>query len=197
MLCTYCGGNRSKVIDSRDSGDGIRRRRECLICERRYTTMERVQTRSLMVVKQDERREDFSRDKLLASLNKACAKRPLPIGTVAKVAEEIESALVESGRARFPPRLSANWSWSDSKGSTGSPTSDTPAYTGTLRIWRTSSLRWTRCSNLRPTSPSRVLSSRSWRTSPPSYRSAGDEVALVAGHSRLAEPTWACLRSTN
>ena len=64
--------------------------------------MERVQTRSLMVVKQDERREDFSRDKLLASLNKACAKRPLPIGTVAKVAEEIESALVESGRAEVP-----------------------------------------------------------------------------------------------
>ena len=64
--------------------------------------MERVQTRSLMVVKQDERREDFSRDKLLASLGKACAKRPLPIGTVAKVAEEIESSLVESGRAEVP-----------------------------------------------------------------------------------------------
>lgn len=101
MLCPYCSHDNSKVIDSRDSGDGIRRRRECLSCEKRYTTMERAQTRTLMVVKQDGRREDFSRDKLLASLTKACAKRPLPVGTVAKAAYEIEAALVESGKAEI------------------------------------------------------------------------------------------------
>ncbi len=99
MQCTYCGDERSKVIDSRDSGEGIRRRRECLECGRRYTTMERVQTRSIMVVKQDGRREEFNRDKLLASLGTACAKRPMPTGTVAKSADEIEAKLVELGRA--------------------------------------------------------------------------------------------------
>ena len=99
MRCTYCGEERSKVTDSRDSGDAIRRRRECLECGRRYTTMERVQTRSMMVVKQDGRREEFDRDKLLASLIKACAKRPMPTGTVAKAADEIEHALGEMGRA--------------------------------------------------------------------------------------------------
>ena len=64
--------------------------------------MERSQTRTLTMVKQDGRREEFSRDKLLASITKACAKRPLPIGTIAKAVDEIESALVESGKAEIP-----------------------------------------------------------------------------------------------
>jgi transcriptional repressor NrdR len=102
MLCPYCNHDNSKVIDSRDSGDGIRRRRECLSCDRRYTTIERSQTRTLMVVKQDGRREEFRKDKLLASLNKACVKRPLPVGTITKAADEIEAALVDSGKAEIP-----------------------------------------------------------------------------------------------
>ena len=71
MHCPHCRHEDSKVIDSRDSGDGIRRRRECLECERRFTTYERVQTRDLMVIKRDGRREDFDRDKLLLGITKA------------------------------------------------------------------------------------------------------------------------------
>ena len=69
MLCPYCEHSDTKVIDSRDSGDGIRRRRECLGCDRRFTTYERVQMRSVMVVKRDGRREEFEREKLFASLS--------------------------------------------------------------------------------------------------------------------------------
>jgi transcriptional repressor NrdR len=102
--CPFCGHTDSKVIDSRDSGDGVRRRRECADCERRFTTYERVQTRELLVGKQDGRTEGFNRDKLWASLNKACAKRPLPTGSVDKIVEEIETQIVDAGRAEVPAR---------------------------------------------------------------------------------------------
>ena len=105
MLCPYCTDSDSKVIDSRDAGDGIRRRRECQRCGLRFTTYEYVQTRALQVVKSDERREDFNRDKLWASLTKACAKRPLAIGTIEKVVADIESNLANSGRAEFSSRI--------------------------------------------------------------------------------------------
>lgn len=101
MYCPFCGDSSSKVIDSRDSGDGIRRRRECLVCARRFTTYERVQMRSLMVVKRDGRREEFVREKLWTSVTKACAKRPLPLGSIEKVLEEIEADLSDSGRAEI------------------------------------------------------------------------------------------------
>lgn len=104
MRCAYCDHTDSKVIDSRDSGDGIRRRRECLGCERRFTTYEYVQMRTIMVVKRDGRREEFQREKLYSSLIKACAKRPLPLGSIEKVVEEIERQLVETGRAEFASR---------------------------------------------------------------------------------------------
>ncbi len=104
MRCPYCEYANSKVIDSRDSGDGIRRRRECLKCERRFTTYEYVQMRTMMVVKRDGRREEFQREKLFASLAKACAKRPLPVGTIDKTLDEIETTLSESGRAEVRAR---------------------------------------------------------------------------------------------
>ncbi len=104
MTCPYCGHSDSKVIDSRDAGDGIRRRRECLECDRRFTTYEYVQMRSVMVVKRDGRREEFQREKLYSSLTKACAKRPLPVGSLEKVVDEIERQLSESGRAEFTSR---------------------------------------------------------------------------------------------
>lgn len=104
MLCPFCGDTNSKVIDSRDSGDGIRRRRECQACSLRFTTYERVQMRVVMVVKADGRREEFSRDKLWASLTKACAKRPLPLGRVEKVLNEIEAHLLDTGRAEVSSR---------------------------------------------------------------------------------------------
>ncbi len=105
MYCPFCNETSSKVVDSRDSQDGIRRRRECLRCGLRYTTYERVQTKALMVIKQDGRREVFNKDKLWTSLTKACAKRPLPIGSIDKVADEIEAQLSGLGRAEIPSNI--------------------------------------------------------------------------------------------
>lgn len=104
MYCPYCEHTNSKVIDSRDSGDGIRRRRQCLECERRFTTYEYVQMRTMMVVKRDKRREEFQREKLFASLAKACAKRALPVGTIEKTLDDIEATLSELGRAEVTAR---------------------------------------------------------------------------------------------
>ena len=73
-------------------------------CARRFTTYEHVQMRSMLVVKRDGRREEFQRDKLFSSLTKACAKRPLPVGSIEKVIDEIEGHLVESGRAEMTSR---------------------------------------------------------------------------------------------
>ena len=105
MLCPFCRHEDSKVIDSRDSADSIRRRRECANCDRRFTTYERAEARSLRVVKQDGRREDFAREKLLDSLAKACVKRPLPTGTLEKVAEEIENHLMDTGRSEVSTKV--------------------------------------------------------------------------------------------
>ncbi len=105
MHCPFCSFENSKVIDSRDAGDGIRRRRECLRCGLRFTTYERVQTRALLIVKRDGRREEFIRDKLWASLTKACAKRPLAVGSIEKVIEDIEGRLANVGRAEIPSRI--------------------------------------------------------------------------------------------
>ena len=102
MLCPYCGHKESHVIDSRDAGDGIRRRRECLQCGLRFTTYERVQTTALMVVKRDGRREEFNRDKLLNSIRLACAKRPLPTGAIDRAVNDIEAHLQKLGRAEIP-----------------------------------------------------------------------------------------------
>ena len=105
VQCPYCSNENSKVIDSRDAGDSIRRRRECLRCGLRFTTYERVQTRALQIVKRDGRREEFIREKLWASLTKACAKRPLPVGSIEKVVEDIEGQLSNVGKAEVPSRI--------------------------------------------------------------------------------------------
>lgn len=102
MRCPYCGFGETKVTDSRDSEDGIRRRRECLGCAQRFTTIERLAQSGLMVAKKDGRREEFSRDKLLAGLRKACEKRPLPAGSVEAVADAIEATLRQSGAPEVP-----------------------------------------------------------------------------------------------
>src|SRR3989338_5494985 len=102
MNCPFCGHFDSKVIDSRDVNDGIRRRRECLKCEERFTTYERLQPASLFVIKKDERREEFNKEKLLAGLHKACEKRPLPTGTIDKMADDIEAELYGLGKAEIP-----------------------------------------------------------------------------------------------
>ena len=102
MDCPFCGYHDSKVIDSRDINDGIRRRRQCLKCGSRFTTYERLQPAGLFIIKKDERREEFNRDKLLTGIRKACEKRPLPSGAVDKVADDIEAELYRSGRLEVP-----------------------------------------------------------------------------------------------
>ncbi len=102
MNCPFCGYQDSKVIDSRDVNDGIRRRRQCLSCSSRFTTYERLQPTGLFVIKKDQRREEFSKDKLLTGIRKACEKRPLPTGTVDKLADDIEAELYHQGRVEIP-----------------------------------------------------------------------------------------------
>lgn len=99
MKCPYCNSEDSKVIDSREVSDGVRRRRQCLECSSRFTTYERILPGSLFVVKKDQRREDFNKGKLLAGIRKACEKRPLPAGTVDKLADDIEAELYQLGKA--------------------------------------------------------------------------------------------------
>ncbi|PZC46264.1 MAG: transcriptional repressor NrdR [Chloroflexi bacterium] len=98
MFCIQCGKDRTKVVDSRETRAGVRRRRECLSCGTRFTTLEKVQNRTLVVIKQDNRRDDFQRAKLTASLTKACVKRPLPINAINKLIDDIENKLTESGK---------------------------------------------------------------------------------------------------
>ena len=102
MNCPFCDYHDSKVIDSRDVNDGIRRRRQCLSCGSRFTTYERLQPTSLFVIKKDQRREEFSKDKLLTGIRKACEKRPLPTGTVDRLANDIEAELYQMGKAEIP-----------------------------------------------------------------------------------------------
>jgi Predicted transcriptional regulator, consists of a Zn-ribbon and ATP-cone domains len=95
MKCPFCGNIEDKVVDSRISteGDSIRRRRECLKCQRRFTTYEYVEKTSLMVIKKDGRREPFDRNKILSGLLRACEKRPVSMETVESVVDSIERAL--------------------------------------------------------------------------------------------------------
>lgn len=102
MNCPYCSYYDSKVIDSRDVNDSIRRRRQCLKCGARFTTYERLQPASLFVIKKDQRREEFNRDKLMNGIRKACEKRPLPSGTLDKLVDEIETELYRLGKAEIP-----------------------------------------------------------------------------------------------
>jgi transcriptional repressor NrdR len=105
MNCPFCGFVDSKVIDSRDVNEGIRRRRQCLSCNARFTTYERLQPASLFILKKDQRREEFNREKLLSGVRKACEKRPLPTGAVEKVVNEIESELYNLGKTEVPSTL--------------------------------------------------------------------------------------------
>ncbi len=98
MNCPFCGHKQDRVVDSRESreGDVIRRRRQCLKCERRFTTYERTDEVPYMVVKKDGRREKFDRQKVLAGLLKACEKRPVPMAKLAEIVDVVEAKLAES-----------------------------------------------------------------------------------------------------
>ncbi len=97
MRCPYCGSLESRVTDSRSAQGGIRRRRECLDCHRRFTTYEQVRATSLMVTKRDTRREEFDREKLASGIRKACAKRSVSANTIEKLVEAIEDEFQGQG----------------------------------------------------------------------------------------------------
>ena len=95
MKCPYCGHMGDNVVDSRESkeGDVIRRRRQCLECERRFTSYERIDEIPYMVIKKDGRRERFERQKLIAGLLKACEKRPVTVSSLEAIADHVEEVL--------------------------------------------------------------------------------------------------------
>lgn len=107
MKCPYCGYSESKVIDSRptDEGERIRRRRECLNCAKRFTTYEVIETVTVVVVKKDKSREAFDRNKLLNGLLRACEKRPVPLETLVRIVDEIETLLQNSLDREVPSTL--------------------------------------------------------------------------------------------
>src|SRR5277367_584309 len=99
MRCPFCRHRGNRVIDSRLSNDAalIRRRRACSACKRRFTTYERVEEASPMVVKKDGRREPFDRNKIIAGLKRACEKRPVSMETIEQIANSIETTMAEQG----------------------------------------------------------------------------------------------------
>jgi transcriptional repressor NrdR len=107
MTCPFCGHREDKVIDSRESkdGDSIRRRRQCLACERRFTTYERTDEVPYMVVKKDGRREKFDRQKVLNGLLRAAEKRPISMGKLADLVDEVETILAEHPERELPTVL--------------------------------------------------------------------------------------------
>lgn len=98
MKCPFCGFEESKVVDSRHSEDGssIRRRRECLSCQKRFTTYETVESLPAVVVKRDNSRQPFDRNKILNGMLRACEKRPVSMASLEKAADEIEQAVQNS-----------------------------------------------------------------------------------------------------
>ena len=95
MKCPFCGFEESKVIDSRptDEGQRIRRRRECLACQKRFTTYEIIERLPLVVVKRDGSRQSFDKVKLINGMVRACEKRPVPLATLEGIADDIEQEL--------------------------------------------------------------------------------------------------------
>lgn len=98
MKCPYCGYQESKVVDSRHSDDStsIRRRRECLSCQKRFTTYETVESLPMIVVKKDNSRQSFDRNKILNGMVRACEKRPVRMADLEKAADEIEQIIQNS-----------------------------------------------------------------------------------------------------
>jgi len=104
LNCPFCGHLHDRVVDSRESkeGDAIRRRRQCLACERRFTTYERIDEVPYMVVKKDGRREKFDRQKVLAGLLKACEKRPISMSRLSELVNQVESKVIDSADREIP-----------------------------------------------------------------------------------------------
>jgi len=106
MKCSFCGDIEDKVIDSRQSpeGDAIRRRRECLKCQRRFTTYEHVEKSSAMILKKDGRREPFDKNKVLSGIVKACEKRPVSMEKMQQMVDEVERSLENKYEKEIPSK---------------------------------------------------------------------------------------------
>ena len=104
MKCPFCGFIEDKVVDSRESreGESIRRRRECLKCERRFTSYERIDEIPYMVVKKNEQREPFDRNKVMAGILRACEKRPIPAAKLDAIVNSVEKYVQESPERERP-----------------------------------------------------------------------------------------------
>jgi len=98
MRCPYCQTNDTRVTDKRDTQIGTRRRRECLKCEKRFTTYEKLEPVEKYVIKKDGRRERFERDKIFLSIIKACEKRDISHEEVEKIVSEIENKLIQKNK---------------------------------------------------------------------------------------------------
>ena len=96
MKCPFCGYQESKVVDSRPAEESIRRRRECLACEKRFTTYETVESLPMVVIKKDGSRQTFDKIKTLNGMMRACEKRPVPLAELQTAADEIEQELQNS-----------------------------------------------------------------------------------------------------
>lgn len=107
MKCPFCGEIDNKVIDSRMSKDGsaIRRRRECILCSRRFTTYEYIEEIPVMIIKKDGRREVFSREKVRTGINRACEKRNISVHVIEEFLDELERDLRETGEKEIPAHV--------------------------------------------------------------------------------------------
>ncbi len=107
MKCPFCGVMDNKVIDSRVSKDGsvIRRRRECIDCNRRFTTYEHIEEIPIMIIKKDGRRETFNRDKVRSGIQKACQKLDISVNTIEDFIDELERDLRETGEKEIPSKV--------------------------------------------------------------------------------------------
>tara|TARA_Y100000590_G_C15552042_1_gene951295 strand:- start:112 stop:732 length:621 start_codon:yes stop_codon:yes gene_type:complete len=105
MKCPYCENKDSKVVESRESSDSVRRRRECVICGLRFTTYETVSRKNIMVIKKDGHAEPFSQEKIEKSISLACAKRPIELGKISRIVVEIENFLQTQTKLEFESRI--------------------------------------------------------------------------------------------
>lgn len=104
MRCPQCGNEEDKVVDSRAVRDGraVRRRRECLVCQKRFTTYEAVETRPVLVVKRSGDRTSYHRSKVIVGVTKACEKRPVSLEEIEMIVDRVEERLASSGRREVP-----------------------------------------------------------------------------------------------
>ena len=105
MKCPFCDSKETKVVDKRDLDTSTRRRRECLKCKKRFTTYEKTESSHLIVLKKDQRRESFDKNKLKTGILKACEKRPVPMEKIEQITDRIETELLQLKRKEISSNL--------------------------------------------------------------------------------------------